>query len=269
MSNDSVWVQPGGTPKVGVGSAISYASNRFRANWVPWVIVGLPLLAVLYFQAISSVAGGPVSGSASLSIAAGIITFVAGLFYKVILTRGALLELDGRRPAIGDFFAVPKWGPPLLTALLVSLLTNLPVWILPRIAGWFVVYGRGGGVLGLIALLLILLTLVLTLAVVFFTFFAVTYTLDQQVPPVEALKASFSVIRHNFRQLLVLAIANVGIVIAGALPCGLGLPVAIPVVLIASTYAYRVLVLGPVTPIDPEVPPGATAEPPYPPMPPA
>ena len=46
--------------------------------------------------------------------------------------------------------------------------------------------------------------------------------------------------------LLILALAAINLV--GAIPCGLGLLVTMPVSVIALTYAYRVLTGGPLSP---------------------
>ena len=79
------------------------------------------------------------------------------------------------------------------------------------------------------------------LAVMFFTAFTLYFIIDKGMPAIEAIKASVSFVMANAGTLIVFFLACIAAYIVGALLCGVGLLVAIPVVVIAQAYAYRTL----------------------------
>ena len=79
------------------------------------------------------------------------------------------------------------------------------------------------------------------LIVAFFGTFFVYFILDQDLGAWDAIKASFSFVKDNVGNLLLLLILSWIALFVGALLCGIGLFVAVPVVVIAHTYAYKVL----------------------------
>ncbi|MEO5663530.1 MAG: hypothetical protein ABIR39_09615 [Nocardioides sp.] len=79
------------------------------------------------------------------------------------------------------------------------------------------------------------------LAVMFLTAFTLHFIIDKQLPAIEAIKASISFVMANAGTLIVFFLACLAAYVVGALLCGVGLLVAIPVVVIAQAYAYRTL----------------------------
>ena len=77
------------------------------------------------------------------------------------------------------------------------------------------------------------------LIVVFFTQFYVHFLIDQNMSGVDAIKASFSFVNANLGTLIGFYLASVVAYILGALLCGIGLLVALPVVFIAQAYTYQ------------------------------
>ncbi|SEK59142.1 hypothetical protein [Rhodococcus maanshanensis] len=214
---------PGGTPQLTVGDALGYAWNKFKSNAGIWV--GIVLIAAVIQVALSLIFGTGNSTDFSdafspWSILGTIVTTVVGYLIQAAMIRGALHEVDGNKPAIGSFFQFNNVGAIILASVIVGVLSAIG-FVLLIIPG---------------------------LIIVFLTWWTLQFVIDQNQDAITAIKSSFSSISQNVGPLLLLALALVGINIVGALLCGLGLLVTIPLTVIASTYAYRVVVRGPIAP---------------------
>lgn len=77
------------------------------------------------------------------------------------------------------------------------------------------------------------------LIVVFFTQFYVHFVIDQNISGIDAIKASFQFVNSNLGTLIGFYLASVVAYFVGALLCGIGLLVALPVVFIAQAYTYQ------------------------------
>ncbi|AWK70652.1 hypothetical protein CBI38_02775 [Rhodococcus oxybenzonivorans] len=209
---------PGQTPgQLSVGNAISYGWNKFKDNALIWI--GIMLVAAVIQVVLNLIFGG-FSTSSDLSdtftvwrIIGTLVTTVVGYLINAALVRGALHEVDGNKPAFGSFFQFTNVGAIIIASLIVGVLSTIG-FILLVIPG---------------------------LIVVFLTWWTLQFVIDQNQDAVTGIKSSFGIISQNVGPLLLLALALVGINILGAIPCGLGLLVTIPLTIIASTYAYRVL----------------------------
>ncbi|HQR81156.1 MAG TPA: hypothetical protein PLT68_13155, partial [Actinomycetota bacterium] len=84
--------------------------------------------------------------------------------------------------------------------------------------------------------------------VAFFGSFFVYFILDQDAGAWDSIMKSFAFVKDNIGNLLLLLILSFIAVFVGALLCGLGLFVAIPVTVIAQAYTYKVLRGQPVAP---------------------
>ncbi|AYJ49624.1 hypothetical protein D8W71_16365 [Rhodococcus sp. P1Y] len=156
-----------------------------------------------------------------------ILTAVAGIFGylgSALLIRGSLLELDGVRPGFSAFWALPNVAQLVVFGVAVSLVSAVVNAFNP-----FVSVG---------------VSLVLGVAI----WFAVQFILDRGMSAVGSVAANIRLIGSNPGPLAVLYLALAGINVAGALLCGLGLIVTVPVSVIATSYAYRVLTGGTVSP---------------------
>jgi len=215
---------PGGTPQLTVGDALGYSWNKFKANAGIWI--GIVLIAAVIEVALSLIFNtGNTSGDFSSAftvwgIFGTIVTTVVGYLIQAAMIRGALHEVDGNKPAIGSFFQFNNVGAIILASVIVGVLSAIG-FVLLIIPG---------------------------LIIVFLTWWTLQFVIDQNQDAITAIKSSFSAISQNVGALLLLALALVGINIVGALLCGLGLLVTIPLTVIASTYAYRVVVRGPIAP---------------------
>lgn len=224
----------GGRP-FSIGDAFTYGWNKFKANLGPILIVALILFAavavlqVIQYMVtgggdttieinqttgeIESNSGGLVGGSILASLFFGGLSLLVQTVLEAGIVKGALDLTKGKAISIGSMFAGINWLQVFIAGVLVSIATliGLVLCILPG------------------------------LAVMFLTAFTLYFIVDKDMPAIEAIQASIKFVMANVGTLIVFFLACIGIVIAGALACGVGLLVAIPVVVIAQAYAYRTL----------------------------
>ena len=250
--------QPGGYPGVPGASgfsatdAISYGWKKFTENWQPYVlalvvfaVVGAVLYGIYYailglfgfFGSSSSDAGftvDPVTGelvydsvggatfvSSLLLIALMSLVFaVYGWFVQSAIIRGSLATTAGRPVEFKSFFATDKLGTIIGAGVLVGIMTAI---------GMFLCYLPG---------------ILVAFASQFFMFFI----LERNLGVIDSIKASWSFVFKNFGPLILLFLLSLLVYFVGALLCGVGLLAAIPVIVLAQTYAYRVLQGGTVAP---------------------
>lgn len=221
--------------KINVGEALSYGWEKFKNNAGIWVLLVLVTLAIMIaiqipFGIAGAVSGSAESPSAVATIIGGILTAIVSAFVHAAFVRGALHEVNGRRPGFGDFFQFDNVGNIAIAGLLVGLL------------------GAVGSLLQFLGVVGLILSLLWMIAVSIFTLFTFQFVVDQNQDAVTALKSSYNLVLANVGDVILLALALAGIIIVGFLLCCVGLFVALPVATIASTYAYRVLVKGPISP---------------------
>ncbi|TCJ90208.1 hypothetical protein [Nocardia alba] len=217
---------PPAGPTLSVGDAIGYGWTKFKDNalvWIGMVIVAFLIQAVISFlfglgNTDTDYDGGVSFGFGVWRIIGTIVSSVIGYLISAAFVRGSLHETDGNKPKFGSFFQFTNVAAVIVAGLLVGLATGI----------------------GLV------LCIVPGLVVAFFTWWTMQFVIDRDQDGVTAIKSSFAAISSNAGTLLLLALALFGINIVGALLCGLGLLVTIPLTIIASTYAYRVVTGGPV-----------------------
>ncbi|MGW5923431.1 hypothetical protein ACWFPY_30955 [Nocardia fluminea] len=226
---------PPAGPALGVGDAIGYGWTKFKDNalvWIGMVVVAFLIQAVISFlfglgnSGDTDYDGGVSFGFGLWQILGTIVSTVIGYLISAAFVRGSLHETDGNKPGFGSFFQFTNVGAVIIAGLLVGLATGIGL----------------------------LLCVLPGLVVAFFTWWTMQFVIDRDQDGVTAIKSSFSAISSNAGPLLLLALALFGINIVGALLCGIGLLVTIPLTIIASTYAYRVVTGGPVAgaPVAPE-----------------
>lgn len=215
-------------PTFTVGEALSFGWSRFSKNplsWIGMVILtgAVPVLASYlglgdYLQSVLDAAANgetldavePLGMREYLLILA---TIVATLILQAAVVRGALDEVNGRKPGFSDFFNLPNVGQILLTGLIVAVLTvfGFVIFIIP----------------GLI--------------VFFLSYLATHFVVDMRSPAISGIKRSWSVVSKNVGPLLALALTAFVLNVIGALLFGLGTLVTMPVTAIAVAYGYRTL----------------------------
>jgi uncharacterized membrane protein len=238
----------GGAPELNIGEAFSWAWNKFSKNAAPLIVstliygvivgvvygivYGLALLVapdpVSYYD--SSGSGFSYSYSAGFGAASIAVLALGGLVLLVVVGAiqsaylGGLLDIANGQPVtIGSFFKPRNVGGVVLAAVIVGVLTSI---------GYFLCVIPG-------------------LAVAIFTIFTTILVVERNLSPIDAIKASIDIVKANFVQVL-LAWLIIGVITTvGAVVCGIGLIVALPVAALFLVYTYRKLGGGQVAPLTP------------------
>jgi hypothetical protein len=209
-----------------VGQAIGYGWAGFKANLGPILLIALVTVVVSgLFQWLATS-----SSNSFLAFIFSAISFVLGFVIALGLIRAALTVVDGGRPNLGTVFA----GDGVAQYLIASVVLGLAFALI--------------NVVGALTILLLPFTLVLTLVFSFLVQFFGYAILDEGVSAFDGISRSIAVVRTHLGDVLVLWLAALGINILGALLCGVGLLVTIPVTAIAWAYAWRRFTGGPVAP---------------------
>ena len=234
---------PPGSPVGGPGAysapdAISYGWKKFRANPAPLVLMALILFVVVItisvvtnaiasavFVSDPSTMVNPETGEITLSGGSGffasilvsmVVSLFVGLLAQILvaaLIKGALDTVDGKAVSLGGMFEGWDKGAVLVAAIIVSVATAI---------GTLLCYLPG-------------------LVVGFLASYTMFFIVDKQMAPVEAIKASVSFVTGNLGATLLYYVLGALVVIAGAIVCGVGLLVALPVVVIGAAYTFRTL----------------------------
>lgn len=207
----------GATPAFDIGAAFSYGWRGFTANVGPLAIIAL---AVVLVNFVYGLLNWLVNGSWLLSILLSIGSTFVSMVISLGLVRAALAILDGRRPEIADLTSTDGIGVYLVTSLIVS------------------------AAIGLGLILCVIPGLVAALLTQFYGYAIVDRRLDalssaSNASPGGAITASVQVVTGNLGSVLVLGIVSLVINLVGALLCGFGLLVTLPVTAIAIAYAWR------------------------------
>ena len=152
-------------------------------------------------------------GAASIAVIllGSVVTFVVAGAISSAYYAGLLEIADGQPVTIGSFFKPRNVGSVLVASLIIGVLTTI---------GQFLCFLPG-------------------LVVSLFTIFTLVSIVDRNLPPIDALKASFEMVKSNFVQVL-LAWLIIGVIVAvGAVLCGVGLLVAVPLAGLFLVHTYR------------------------------
>jgi len=221
-----------------IGEAYSYGWKKFTQHgglfigaalvWFVAAAIVLVIVGLVFggFGALFDPDGDGMRSIFSIALSFGAIilsaaTFLIGYLIQAAFIRAALDVTEGRQLSFGDFFTFRDPGPILLTALLlsgISLVLNIvPVF---------------GGLLSVVAGFLLL-----------FTFW---FVIDKHLSPVDAIKASYQLVTANLSTTLLFYLLTAVVLFAGALLCGIGLLVAVPVALLATAFLFKRLLGDPI-----------------------
>lgn len=225
-----------------VGNAVSYGWNKFQANASQIVIAGVVLfVGIVLFEIVGIVIRNILiqdpechydsngfltscdagSGFFVSMIASAIMSLLFFVVYQIIgagIIRGALGITEGRPFVVSEVFKTDKIGPVIITSLITSaiIFVGFILCFLP----------------GIIA--------------AFFLQYSLFFLIDKNLAPMDAIKASFNFVKDNLGNVIIWFIVSYLITLAGAIVCGVGLIVAIPVSLIGTAYTYKKLTGQPV-----------------------
>jgi uncharacterized membrane protein len=238
----------GGAQPYSVGEAFSWAWNKFTKNAAPLIIATLVYgLIMVVLQVIvnlvqaavspgvsdytSSGSGFSYSWSTTSMGLGGILISIVGWFVSLIVgaaiqsgyISGVLDIANGQEVSVGSFFRPRNIGQVIIAGLIVGVITTI---------GFFLCI-----IPGVIASIMLIFTIVALL--------------DRNLSPVDAVKTSFELSKANFGNVFVTWLAMVATAFVGALLCGVGLIVAVPVAALILVYAWRRLSGGQVAPLTP------------------
>ena len=191
---------------------------------VVWALIGVAVLAIVgaIFGGLANVVGS--NGGAARSVFGlgfsvgaffvGIIAVLIATLVQAQFVRVALLVTRGHRPVFAEFFRFEHAGPVVVLALIV---------------------GVAEGVLRVIPVVGFLLALV----VQFFLLFAYYVLLDRHTQPVDAIRGSVELTQRSLGQTVVFYLLAALHLFVGALLCGIGLVIALPVVVLSTANLYR------------------------------
>ena len=220
-----------------VGTALTYGWAKFQKNAVPIVVaavvvfLGMAVMVGLYAAVQAAVieapsssydpatgryemtGGGSFLGMLFLAAIFAALYFVVAAVLGSLMVRAALDITDGVTLDLARIFRFDKLGPVLIASLIIGAATFV---------GTLLCYLPG-------------------LIVGFLTQYTLFFLLDKDLPPMEAIKASFEFVKANFANVLIWYIIAAIVGGAGAIACGIGLLVTIPIVIIGTAYTYRTL----------------------------
>ncbi|HSO04377.1 MAG TPA: hypothetical protein VLQ92_07850, partial [Candidatus Limnocylindrales bacterium] len=196
--------------------AIGYGWKAFTANIGPLVIIGLVL-------AVASVLTNWLSrgfDSWLLTITGNVLSVFISLVIGLGLIRAALAILDGGRPSVDQLVSTKDIGPYIIASLLVAVIVTvgLILCVVPGLIAGFLLQFYGYAIIDRKT---------------------DSVTTAPQSSPTGAIRASFEVVAANIGPLILLAVLCFLLNVAGALLCGVGLLVSLPVTSIAIAYAWR------------------------------
>ncbi len=216
---------PGGPAdgRYSVGAAFSYGWNRFTENVAP-IVLGMLIYAaavvvfyvvwVALLGTIGVLGRDTMAGAIGIGLSAalfGLVAVVANFVIQTGITRAALAITYGRKPELATVLATDSLGQIAIGAVVIAVVSSI---------GFFLCYIPG-------------------LIVVFLTQFFVHFALDKRLDWLDAIKASVSFVNANLAMVLGFFLLSLVAYMVGALACGVGLIVALPVVIIAQAYTYR------------------------------
>lgn len=226
------YAQPAGYPAssgTSVGDAFNWGWTKFTQNWAAFVLGVLAYAAVIVIVTIilfAVIAGGaaasidPVTGEVRTGGVIGLgfgyliilaVIVLLSTFMQAGIIRAALEVVNGRRVEFATFFRFDDLGTVIVAALLVGLGTAVGtlLFVLPGIV------------------------------FAFFAQFTLFFVIDKRLSPVDALKASFTLVNRNLGTFVLLYLSVLVVNSIGAFLCYVGQLVAAPVGLLATTHVYR------------------------------
>lgn len=238
----------GGAPAYSIGDAFSWAWNKFSNNAVPFLVATLVWgLVIIVLQAIFNLLGGALNdgdttsyasddgsfafsysldspGSIIVSLIGWLVLLIVGAAIQSAYIGGVLDIANGQQVSIGSFFRPRNVGNVVIAGLVVGILTSI---------GMFLCVIPG-------------------LIVSIFLMFTIVALLDRNLAPIDSIKTSFNIVKENFAPALLTWLVMLVIAVVGALLCGVGLLVAVPLAILIEVYAYRKLSGGQVADLNPQ-----------------
>lgn len=211
-----------GPENYSVGTAFSYGWKKFQQNLLPLVLITLVLVvgvaAVqvvgnLVTSSFSDTAGGFFGIATIVSLLFSAISVAVQVIVQAGIIKGSLMLTRGQQIDVGTAFSGINWAQVVIAGLVIGVATfiGLLLCVLPG------------------------------LVVIFFTSYTLYFVIDRNQDAFTAIRSSIDMVRNHFGVLILFFLASVAAYIVGACLCGVGLLVAIPVVVLAQAYTFRTL----------------------------
>jgi len=230
----------GGSQPAEPGAAFSYGWEKFKEHWQAVlvaliigfvIIVVLGVIGYLIQSALTSTDACKVTSTNNgLRFSGGCgddgpgfftYLFASALFQFLILLGTSILQLFVIRATLMIMRGEP------LDASKVMLTDRLGRYLL------------GAIIVGILTFVGFVLCILPGIAVGIFVLFWGYFLVDKGMSPIEAITASFNLVKDNLGTVIIFWLLTILATIAGAIVCGVGLIVAIPVVVIATGYMYK------------------------------
>ncbi|MEI6623984.1 MAG: hypothetical protein WCP28_18985, partial [Actinomycetes bacterium] len=234
--------------------AFVYSWAKFTANLGPLILamliffavgvvifglyLGLSLLAVLVGgKSCTTIGGGYYTYESCTTtgpVATGLLILITLVFVVVMVAYAFIIQAGLARVGLALTAGNPIEAKTLFNKERLGTIVVAGILIaIPNILGNLV----SNTILFVLSIVFYLASIV----VVFFSNYFVYYIVDKNMGSVDSIKASWNFVTQNLASLLALYVLSLAIVFVGALLCGVGLIVAVPIVVVAQAYAYRVL----------------------------
>ena len=201
-----------------IGEVVNSAFEAFKANWVVLVfgplVVGFIVMVPAMVPGLLLIAGALEMGSApywavySVSM---LVTYLLEAFFYVGLYRLSLAAARGERPDFGMIFTgADRFLPMFGTAVLFFLITGFGsvLLIVPGVILW----------LGL--------------------FPSLFFVVDQNMGPIDALKASWSATEGHKAHIFLFGLLSVAMMFGGLMACGVGMLAVVAILSVAMAIIY-------------------------------
>ena len=241
--------QPQHTGKVSAIDAVSWAFRAVFRNWKLWILGTLlaGILGVVFFAISGGVGAATASAEGDLSASSTImqiISWVIGIVLTLMLMRLALFQIDDSRTGWGYLFKNVRWWQPLVIMVVIGIVGGLISFVAVRGSAAGLAdnaeqlsdeeaFAAVMGMLGVLAVISLISFFVQPLFSLMQWFAADGDSVG------DAVKKGFQAGKNNYGQMLLLAILNFFIIVAGFLLLGIGLIVAYPVTLLAQAHMFR------------------------------
>lgn len=211
----------GNTSGWNIGDALNYGWTKFQANAAQFIIggialfIGLAVVTGVYLVLQNALIDYNSGLFITLFVGAlsGALYFVVAQIIGAGLIRGCLGVTEGRPFVASEVLKTTNLGPIVITSLIVGAASFV---------GFLLCYLPG-------------------LVVVFMTQWSLYFVIDKGLEPVDAIKASVDLVRNNLTDTLIWYIVGGLVAGVGAIACGVGLLVTLPIALVGGAYTYKKL----------------------------
>ena len=236
---------PASTGGYSVGNALSYGWAKFQQNFgqivvgVVVLVVAVAIVQIIGFFVRNAVQCDPnvhfdsqgrlvsndcgsslFAASMFVSLLFSAFSFIVSMIISAGLVRAALDITEGRQLDPKALLRTDRLVPVIVASLIIGVATfiGFVLCILPGIA------------------------------VIFLTQYTLYYIMDQDLAPIDAIKASVRFTTQNLGNVLVWYIVGGIVALVGFVVCFVGAIVTVPIALIGTAYTYKVLNGQPVAP---------------------